>query len=58
MNFETIFKLTEKTLSRIKILAEEGATTDGDHHKQWYFSQILDELGCNDLEEDEKGVAP
>ena len=52
-------------LIEIADLAIEGLTIDGEHHKQWYFEQVLEKIFdsavVNALRKEndwEEGVAP
>ena len=47
-------------MSRVLRLLEDGLTTDGAHHKQWYLWRIADALGLSQLMEvdADKGIAP
>jgi hypothetical protein len=46
-------------LKMIRELVEDGLMTDGDHHKQWFLSQIGDLVGIDIGPDDyNEGIAP
>jgi hypothetical protein len=47
----------DEMADRIGPLANEGVTTDGAHHKQWFLERIADLVGVK-LDEHEPGIAP
>ena len=49
----------EEKLKKIRELVSDGLQTDGEHHKQWYLSQIGDLIGIDIyIDEEDRGIAP
>jgi hypothetical protein len=56
--YEVIRKETEPSVERIIQIAIKALHTDGEHHKQWFLEQILDEAVLVARKEAREGIPP